>query len=142
MRQDSLHLTLAFLGEVDGTRIPQLAGLASDIAVPAFRFRLDRLDYWEHNRILWAGCVEQPGELGQLVRDLQDRLSAAGFRVDTNSFTPHVTLIRNALCKAPLQVLSEIEWSVAEFVLVESLRSGQGALYRPLSSWPLRSAIG
>lgn len=141
MRQDTLHLTLAFLGEVDGARIPQLAAVASDIAVPAFRFKLDRLDYWQHHHILWAGCGEQPVALLQLVHQLQDRLRAAGLRVDNIPFTPHVTLVRNFQCKAP-PMPDEIEWAVAEFTLVESLRSAQGVGYHFLSRWPLWPAIG
>ena len=141
MRQDTLHLTLAFLGEVDGARIPRLAAVASAIAVPAFRFRLDRLGYWQHHHILWAGCGEQPVALLRLVHQLQDRLRAAGLRVDNTPFTPHVTLVRNFQCKAP-PMPNEIEWPVAEFALVESLQSAQGVGYHSLSRWPLRPAIG
>jgi 2'-5' RNA ligase len=49
----------------------------------------------------------------------------------------HVTLLRKAGAAEALPAFEAIDWPVAEWVLVESCRSGSGAAYRRLAGWPL-----
>ena len=77
MRADSLHMTLLFLGEMERTRLPQLALAAEGLRAPAFVFELERLAYWRHNRIGYAAPVGEAAGLLDLVRALQDRVAAA-----------------------------------------------------------------
>lgn len=142
MRRETLHMTLAFLGDVEENRIQPLVQLAAAIVLPAFHFKVDRLSHWEHNHIVWAGCSDPPDVLLEFGRTVRDGVRESGFHIDANAFTPHVTLLRNVRRSAPLPDLPAIEWPVAEFALVESLRSAEGARYLPLSCWPLGAAIG
>lgn len=137
-RAETIHLTLAFLGEVESERIGDLLALAGEIRAPAFGFNLTRFGWWPHNRIVWAAPDETPAELALLVDALRESLFGAGFRFDTKPFVPHVTLLRKADCgKGPLPI-REIEWRVEDFVMVGSVLGERGAAYEVVGRWPLR----
>lgn len=157
MAPQTLHLTLAFLGQVKEARLPELRAIAAAVAgAPgstmtgrqaageagavksgAFDLILDRLDYWRHNRILWAGCETVPPGLEVLAEHLQQALGGAGYELEQRHFAAHVTLLRNARCPASLPLACPLTWPVTEFVLVESCPSTLGADYRVLARWPL-----
>ena len=122
MRQENLHLTLAFLGDTEAALLPQLIALAEGVRFPPFRLPLDRVGYWKHNRIVWCGAGEEPPALTALVGDLRARLDAAGMRYDPKPFVSHVTLVRDAsgLPAAPAWV--PLVWEARDFALVGSTR--------------------
>lgn len=141
MRSETLHLTLAFLGEVDAVRLAAAQAVADGIVAEPFDFAIDRLGCWRHNHIVWAGCGAPLPALGALAECLTARLRAEGFRLDDRPFAPHVTLLRDASCPEALPVLeNSVAWRVGEFVLVESRTSPQGADYAVLARYPLASS--
>ena len=95
MQRDTLHLTLAFLGDVPPDRLDALRTIGDGVRAPATEITLDRLGYWPHNRIVWAGASKMSEALVQLVQRLGEALGAAGFRTERRPFAPHVTLLRN-----------------------------------------------
>ena len=139
MRRDTLHLTLAFIGYVPEARLAGLVEALGAVAGEAFRLDLDRLGYWRHNQIVWAGCAERPAALDGLVQALRLRLAALDFSVAETGFVPHVTLLRKAAMAGALPAFGPIAWPVAEFVLMESCRSDAGARYRRLAGWRLQA---
>lgn len=134
MRRESLHLTLAFLGSIPESRLADAAAVAAAVTAEPFAFTLDRLGYWRHNRILWAGAEVAP--LAALANGLAEGLRAAGFQLDRRPFAAHVTLLRDARCPA-LPPLPTIAWPVSEFVLAESRSGPQGSHYEAIGRWPL-----
>lgn len=137
MRRDTLHLTLAFLGDVEASRIPALVDALGAVKGDAFRLQLDTLGYWRHNQIVWAGAAEWPAALDGLVRALRANLAALGFAVAETGFVPHVTLLRKAAVAGALPAPGPIAWPVSEWVLMESHLSACGPSYRRLAAWPL-----
>jgi RNA 2',3'-cyclic 3'-phosphodiesterase len=135
MRQETLHLTLAFLGEIATARLDEVAAVASRVSGAPFVLTLDRLAYWRHNRILWAGGDSPP--LTALASELTAGLRSAGFALDPRPFATHLTLSRHANCTEVPSVARPITWPVREFVLVESRRSSAGAHYEVVGRWPL-----
>jgi RNA 2',3'-cyclic 3'-phosphodiesterase len=135
MRRETLHLTLAFLGDIPGDRVADAMRVAETISVEPFEVTLDRVGYWKHNRILWAGG-ESPW-LTFLADALDTGLRTAGFSLDTRPFSPHVTLLRDARCAATPVLQEPLAWRAKEFVLAESQRSSDGARYEIVSRWPL-----
>ncbi len=135
MRRETLHLTLAFLGEVSEARVAEARRVADAVVAAPFDFVLDRLGYWQHSRILWAGGVSPP--LTLLAKHLNDGLRAAGFRLDVRPFVAHLTLLRAARCGEVPALTAPVAWPVAEFALVASKLSSQGASYRTIGRWPL-----
>lgn len=138
MRRDTLHLTLAFLGDLSSDRVAEARRVADAIVAPQFDLVLDRLGYWRHNRILWAGGVSP--RLTFVAAALVDGLRAADFALDARPFVPHLTLLRDAYCGEPPPLPPGIGWSVNEFVLAESRLSGDGARYEIVGRWPLARA--
>jgi len=138
MRLETLHLTLAFLGEIEPDRLNQAEEAADSIDAKAFDFSLDRLGYWPHNHIFWAGCPQRQTHLHGLAQGLGSRLRARGFLLERRSFSPHVTLVRKmAAAPQPLPDLPACRWHCSEFTLVRSLSSRGGVNYQKLSRWKL-----
>lgn len=135
MRRDTLHMTLAFIGEVSQARIETLRQTAARLREDSFSLQIDRIDCWRHNRIVWAGCRQTPPALSRLAGQL-----AAGCGVtEAREFAAHVTLLRDAQCLLPPE-FEPIVWPVREFVLVESKLSDKGAHYDIIDRWPLLMA--
>lgn len=100
-----IHLTLAFLGELNDEQLAlaMQAAQAAAQSTEAFDYRLSRLDIFgsqRHPRVIWVGVEEPSGMLLRLHRVLNRELEQRGFEVDTRSFSPHLTL---SLVKAPLK---------------------------------------
>ena len=141
-RPESIHLTLAFLGAVAETRLPQLVRTAAGIRAAPVELQIDTLGYWSHNHLLWAGCSAAPPELLGLAAALQQQLGAAGFAVADagRSFAPHLSLLRKIPVAHPPQILPPIvslAWSCTGFVLVRSQLSASGPEYKILAEFPL-----
>lgn len=138
MRADTLHATLAFLGEVDRIRLEALQLAAQEVSGTRLELRLEVARYWGHNHIVYAAPVHIPPALPHLVQQLQQRLRQHHFHFDQREFKPHVTLLRHAVwTDAPLPEMTSVRWQCKEFVLVESQRDAQGAHYRVLAHFPL-----
>jgi 2'-5' RNA ligase len=136
MRRDTLHLTLAFLGDIPTGRVAEARRIADGLAAASFDLTIDLLGYWRHNRILWAGGAVPP-RLTFIADTLADGLRAAGFTLDARPFAPHVTLLRDAHCAAIPVLPQSIAWPVREFVLAESRPSPDGAHYEIVGRWAL-----
>lgn len=139
-RQETIHLTLAFLGEVPEALLPELLTRVTAVRTRGFDLCIDRLGYWRHNRLLWAGCTESPEGLLALAADLREALSDVGIPLDAavRRFTPHLTLVRKVSEKSVPPVFPDIEpvcWPCDGFVLVESQLSAIGTIYRPLAEF-------
>lgn len=157
MRRETLHLTLAFLGNVPESEIARLCEVAARVAAAPFSLRLERLGFWRRQRLVWAGCAPDgvPDELQRLAATLGDALRAAGFGLEARPFVPHVTLLRkaepsgapgagDASGTAPLPpgdgAFPAVVWPAAEFVLVRSAIGAPEASYTRIGRWPLRGA--
>lgn len=139
----NLHLTLAFLGDVPPSRLPELTALAAGIPLRPFTLTLDRIGWWPRQRLAWAGAQDCPAALEGLAGTLSAGLRAAGFRSERRSFVPHVTLLRDAQ-RAPPQTVAELPpWKVTQFVLASSEPSAHGVAYRIVGrSPPARAGRG
>lgn len=142
MRRETLHMTLAFIGDVAQERLPALFAVGDRVGAEAFTLALDRVAGWRHNRIVWVGAHETPSPLAALVGRLNGELAAAGFPVERRSFAPHVTLLRNARAALPERVVEPVEWRVDGFALMESQRREDGAHYTPIRQWAVGSRTG
>jgi RNA 2',3'-cyclic 3'-phosphodiesterase len=132
MRTDTLHLTLAFLGDQTPERVAESIEIARRIEFAPFSLNMDTVGCWMHNRIVWAGCAAPAPELALLAAALESELGAAHFPLEKRDFTPHMTLVRNALRRPAPKPLDAISWNVGELVLVASERKADGAHYRVL----------
>jgi len=141
-RAETIHLTLAFLGDVPEAQLPLLRQTAQSIRAEPFVLDIDCLGFWNRNHLLWAGNASPNVALAELIELLQQALTEAGFAVDRRNriFTPHITLIRKlpeAVVPLTLPAIDLICWHCTRFALVCSQTPGAGATYQTLVDFPL-----
>lgn len=136
-RADTLHMTLLFLGEVEHARLPQLMQAADKVSALPFELVLERLSFWQHNRIAYAAPLVEVQALERLFKALQQELLVAGFLFENYEFNPHVTLLRHVRLVLESQTITPIVWWADSFVLVESIMTDRGVSYQILQKWPL-----
>lgn len=149
-RPETLHLTLAFVGNVPESSLGDLQAVADQVSAalgrlaPAPAWCLNRLGYWPHNRVLWAGGDHFPALLATLAAQLAGPVQRLGLgpQPPEQRFAPHVTLVRKAL-KAPppdrLAALKKapVDWPCRDFVLVRSRPAAHASAYETIGRWPL-----
>ncbi len=92
---ENLHLTLAFLGDVDESGVPELEAALDSLEFPRLRLCFDKTGCFRRDAELWwIGLTEEPA-LMKLQKELIQRLRTAGFKPDTKRFRPHITLARD-----------------------------------------------
>lgn len=136
-RAEAIHLTLAFLGDVEALRLHTAVAAARAVRGAAHTLPIAEARYWEHNRIVWVGPRELPAPLGVLADALRAALLRAGFALEMRAFQAHITLIRKARAPRALPPLPAADWPVDEFVLVRSELSNGGSSYAILERFPL-----
>ena len=134
-RADSIHLTLAFLGDCDPARLGELNVAAAGVPVRPFELVLDEAGIWKHNRIAWAGAKEMPKALETLVDELRGALADARFAFDPKPFVPHITLARKVHADFAMPALEPIHWQVRDFVLARSVMRPTGSDYLVEARW-------
>ncbi|ANJ87240.1 RNA 2',3'-cyclic phosphodiesterase [Pandoraea oxalativorans] len=133
LRAQTLHLTLAFLDEVDPARLPVLLALMQRTPLEPFTLSFDHLGYWSDRKIVWAGAPSVPAPLIAARDTLLAQWRATGARVVTQSFRPHVSLLRHAR-RAPSDLYPPaLIWHCDGYVLVHSVRTPRGPHYRLLA---------
>ncbi len=135
----NFHITLAFLGSVDGAGELQARHAADSVAVEPFELQMDCLGFWPEPGLLWLGAAQAPAAARNLAVDLMKALRLRGLEPDSKPFVPHVTLARKVVKPGQLGALRPLRWPVREFALVHSLTHARGSEYQLLASWPLAS---
>ena len=136
-RNDSIHLTLAFVGDVDGEQLTGLLAPPLRLTVTRFTLTLDCWGCWPRNGIAWVAPSRVPDPLRELAAGMAAWLRAAGFEVDDRPFNPHVTLVRKAQCAPFSDSAPSMQWRVEDFVLVRSTLAPDGSRYEIIGRWPL-----
>lgn len=141
MRADNLHLTLAFIGELDAVVAPSLARQLDKLCHPAssdftpFDWSLDRIGVFDAARVLWASGPDEP-RLSALSVAARSTLDDMGIKYDRKRFLPHVTLLRDvprgAAPNLTLALSPPINWRVDRAVLVQSRADAKGMRYLPI----------
>ncbi len=133
----NIHLTLVFLGNIGRDRLSRIESLAAAVTAARFDLSVDRVEYWRHNRIVWAGAEQCPPALRELVAQLGEALAGTGCSAERREYVPHITLLRNARRPPAEGRFPAIPWPVAEFALVESAQHDRVHVYEVLRKWPL-----
>jgi RNA 2',3'-cyclic 3'-phosphodiesterase len=149
----SLHLTLAFLGELDDVRLAaahEATQAAASQGTP-FRLALDRLGTFgpaRAPRVIWAGVGGEVEELRRIQSILANELDQRGFPPQEHPYSPHLTLarIKDRLPAPELTALQQrantplthsATWTVAELLVMKSEHIYPAMRYTALASYPL-----
>ncbi len=92
---ENFHITLRFIGDVDGVTAERFSEALSAVECAPFDVTLDGLGSFGRGRprALWAG-VAPNAALDTLARAHEKAALAAGLERETRNFHPHVTLAR------------------------------------------------
>jgi len=131
-RPERLHLTVHFLGELDGVRAQALrAALATEPLQP-FELVLRTPQVWPGG-IAVLRPDPQPA-LDALHARLAQCLREVGLPLRRDEWLPHVTLARGASDAMPPHETAPLRWAVNDFALVWS-RAAPAACYEVLERY-------
>ena len=143
---DQLHLTLAFLGDVDGRFLPDLDSALSAIRHPHVALSCHGVGHFTRRQrvtTLWASA--NPGEmLRRLASQIDVACRSAGIAPEGRPFIPHITIAR--LNEGPANVVAFLTKNsafgvaaqeVRSFGLYQSTITPTGSDYSLLADYPL-----
>ncbi|MBX7078954.1 MAG: RNA 2',3'-cyclic phosphodiesterase [Nannocystaceae bacterium] len=146
--RENLHLTLRFLGELEGETQRRAIEALETVHAEPFVLELAGVGVFPPRgepRVLWAG-VADAGPVTELVRRIERALQRAGLPPEPRKFAAHVTLAR--LRDAPRErvaaflahhgLLRTASFEVDAFLLYSSVLGHAGAHYRVERSVALR----
>jgi 2'-5' RNA ligase len=149
--REQLHLTLRFIGEVDGRDARMLDDALAAIRLPAFTLQFHGVGQFGGRQVhtLWAG-VRRNAMLEHLQRKVDNAIRRVGQPQDAHKFTAHVTLARlkNSEPGRVLEWLTHnalytsAEFPVGAFCLYSSKLTGNGSQYRIERDYPLEAPLG
>jgi 2'-5' RNA ligase len=99
-REDNLHLTLKFLGDVPVARIGKVSAATSAAAARAagpFEVILSGSGVFPTRgkpAVLWIGIEDPRGGLHEVQQKLEEECAVRGFTRDARAFHPHLTIAR------------------------------------------------
>ncbi len=145
-RREQLHLTLRFIGEVEGGDARAVDDALAGIDAPAFDLQLHSVGQFGNKQphTLWA-APRKTELLEHLARKVDSAIRRVGQPQDAHKFTPHVTLARlghPGLDKV-VEWLTEHalatsdEFRVDAFCLYSSKLTSDGSIYRVEQEYPL-----
>ncbi len=143
----NMHVTLRFIGEVDGAGGEDIGAALAAVRCPGFEMSLGALDCFKRGRwvhSVWAG-VEKSEALAHLHKKVESAIVRAGFEANRRKFKPHVTLARLKRTPAAkvglfLEACGDFcagPFAVEHFTLFRSYLNPGGAQYEALADYPL-----
>lgn len=143
MRTDTLHMTLAFLGEASEEQAQALTEACVDWCLPSGSMVLHEPGRFGNARVVWLGPGPESESLAWLYtahERLWAQLAPFGWEPRESQFRPHVSLLRNA-GPGSLELLKgePVQWSPGRCVLVASRPTDTGSRYTVLAEVPVGS---
>ena len=140
------HITLRFIGDVDGAAARDIAETLGDVSRPKALVRFDALSWFggDKPRAIVAKVKPEPA-LIDLQAELERRLRRIGLEPETRKFTPHVTLARlRGVSQAAMAdylagrgALMAESFAVERFVLYSAREGSGGGPYVVEAAYPL-----
>ena len=133
---DSFHVTLAFLGDVEASRVDTVID-ALEEGCKGFRsFQISLGEFGSFGRrskaTLWQGFQEQ-GDLPAIADSIRESLGTTGVAYDEKPFRAHITLMRAADLKEGILPMPECaQGTIERITLFRSDLSGKRPVYEPL----------
>jgi len=143
-KQEQLHCTLKFLGDVDVALLPQLADTIATLAAgfAPFSLSFSEAEIFKRHRppLPFVVRVRDDAALARFQRALERAMGQLGFEEESRPFTPHVTLGRITERAAFPPFPAFVASFTAEYVLLMSseLRA-EGARHHERGRWRLES---
>lgn len=148
MTEDQMHLTLRFIGEVDGNVFSDAAEALQSVVVTPFELELKGLGFFPPRRspeIIWVG-VKKNDTLLLLRNRVESALVRTGIEPEGRKFSAHVTLAR--LKDTPIEHVAQYltqnslfrlkPFAVSQFHLYSSFLASEGAIHTVEATYELQ----
>jgi len=136
----NMHLSLRFIGEVDGGVFEDVRGSLAEVSAPVFSLSLKGTGFFppkQQPKTLWVG-IDKNEALKILRNRVESTLAKTGLPRDARKFAPHVALAR--LSDSPVQRVANWlsanalfrtdAFPVSSFYLYSSTLTNHGADYQ------------
>lgn len=154
VKPQNIHLTLKFLGEINGEQADQTASILERTAgsAPPFIINLASIAAFpgiSTPRIIWLGIGQGESQIKKLVQYLEGELAGIGMPQEEREFSAHITLARNRSCRNQQTLADGItglndklknekhEFTADKLTLFKSDLTPQGPIYETLRVFPL-----
>ena len=129
-----LHLTLAFIGEYGNAE--HVLEAMEQVHFESFQLKFDG-HIGSFGNLLWAG-LEQSDDLEKLARQLRHFLAEYHIPFDKKKFSPHITMLRNAVIPPYTDIfpinINKVSMKVSEVSLMRSEHGKHGMIYTEIGS--------
>ncbi|MGB3815737.1 MAG: RNA 2',3'-cyclic phosphodiesterase [Shinella sp.] len=143
---ENFHITLRFIGDIDGRTADEVVDKLDRIERPEFQLALSGIGSFGSKKphSIYAGVTQSP-EMYALQAEIERICQRLGLAADPRKFTPHVTLarLRNARPEDVARYLTgrgnfhTAPFTVNRFVLMSSKESVGGGPYLTEEVFPL-----
>jgi len=147
-REEKLHLTLKFIGEVDDSRVEEISDSLNFIeSYSGFHCKLSRFGFFFKRgiaKILWIS-FSAGDSLFKLVDEININLEKISIPKDERKFKPHLTLLRmknkepkNFIKVFEEFIIPEINFIADEVVLIKSELLPDSSKYSEIQKYKLK----
>ena len=157
VRQEGIHMTLKFLGQIPEVRLAEINSLLEPCLrqQAPFQVQIGGLGCYpdmQRPRVVWVGAHSPAGELNQLQAAVEKSLSEIGFSPEAREYSGHLTIgrVRQEARREELKQIGEAVVRMAEterktlevrgVALFQSELRPDGAVYTRLREWRLRES--
>jgi 2'-5' RNA ligase len=150
-RNENLHLTLKFLGEIPASQLTALSAATQAAAQTTRPFDLlingcGSFPPQGRPKVLWIGVEDSSASLLRLHTSLEDSCAEAGFEREGRAYHPHLTIARlrelggsRALAERHKELGFRAEIvSISELFIFRSELQSEGSKHTPVSRHPLQ----
>ncbi|MFC1843192.1 RNA 2',3'-cyclic phosphodiesterase [Thermodesulfobacteriota bacterium] len=137
---DQLHLTVRFIGDVDGALFLDIKNALAEVNISPFNIQLKGVGHFPPRgapRVIWTG-LEKSEPLQLLRKKIDAALLKVGVKPEKRKFSPHITLAR--LKNTPPQkvanflsgngLFSQEPFQIDDFKLYSSTLTPKGAIHK------------
>ncbi|MFZ5747923.1 MAG: RNA 2',3'-cyclic phosphodiesterase [Pseudomonadota bacterium] len=145
-RDDQLHVTLRFIGEVDRHQGRDVADALAAIRFPPLTLAIEGVGMFDSRgrpNAVWAGIRPQD-EIARLHRKVDQAVMRCGLPAEARAYLPHITLARLSggagtpdAFLATHAGLASPRFTIDEFLLFESHMGSEGASYEAVERYAL-----
>ena len=125
---ENLHLTLAFIGEVNPKKLDTVKAIMDTVTFEPFTATIERLGTFSRGTLWWAGLREDK-PLMDLQSEVEHKLALGGFEMDGRKYSPHITLGREVLTNAKPWNIEPFGETVSSIDLMKSERINGKLMY-------------
>lgn len=139
----NFHLTLKFLGNCDPEQTDELMDSTTIPQINPFSAFFEQLIYFTHTDIGAIAPKIIPTPLLQLRTHIVQNISQTTLPKSKEKFSyqPHITLFRDCIAPTELsehpEAKTNIELTINNFCLMQSINNSKGVYYKTLAEWPI-----